>query len=77
MKNCPGVSPIAAHLNYTIIPTQTPVSSGGNGMLTNPVLATLSFMNLGIAYHLYMNYVLFLPVSVKDITKLMNISWAA
>ena len=38
MKNCPSVSTIAAHLNNTIILTQTPVSSGGNGTLTSPVL---------------------------------------
>ena len=31
--------PIAAHLYNLTIPTQTPVSSGGNGTLTSPVLA--------------------------------------
>ena len=38
MKNCPGVSPVAAHLNTTTIPTRTPASSGRNETLTIPVL---------------------------------------
>ena len=35
MKNCPDVSPVAAHLNTTTIPTRTPASSGRNQKKTH------------------------------------------
>ena len=38
IKNCPGISPIAAHLNNSTIPIQKPVSSGGSEMLASQVL---------------------------------------
>ena len=46
MKNCLGVSPIASQLNNKTMPTQTPVSSGGNESLTSPLL---------LSHHIFMN----------------------
>ena len=64
MKNCPGVFTIAAHLNNTIILTQTPVSSGGNGTLTSPVLPLIMYLDtatvmcdLEICHHYAINQI--------------------